>query len=201
MNVPKEPSLRPSRELAVSHRVLLSFRTNHAAMSFSRLLNERSMSSGGSIQAVRQSSLAVVRQYDSTALNRDSGPPRTALHGTHGSGPTGNPNSRARSELSALESRSARLSPNTLLVRAWRSLIELRIDDALATFAQFDDEIARADAPVAPRSREFAEVLRAVLLVLKSRDDVTPRKPSPVRWEESRAGGSAARRLLEGARL
>jgi hypothetical protein len=31
----------------------------------------------------------------------------------------------------------------------------------LATVAQFDDEIARADAPVAPRSREFAEVLRA----------------------------------------
>jgi len=50
-----------------------------------------------------------------------------------------------------------------LLVRAWRSLIELRIDDALATVAQFDDETARAGAPVAPRSREFAEVLRAVL--------------------------------------
>jgi len=43
-------------------------------------------------------------------------------------------------------------------VRAWRSLIELRIDDALATVAQFEDEIARADVLVAPRSREFAEV-------------------------------------------
>src|SRR5258708_12639464 len=160
--------LCPSRELAVSRRDLLSFRTNHAVTSFSCLLDERSMSSGGSIQAVRQSSLAVVRQHDSTALNRDSGPRRLARHGPHGSGPTGNTNSRPRSELSALESRSARLSPNTLLVRAWRNLIELRIDDALATVAQFDDEIARADAPVAPRSREFAEVLRAVLFVLKT---------------------------------
>jgi len=49
-----------------------------------------------------------------------------------------------------LESRSARHSPNTLLVRAWRSLIELRIDDALATVAQFDEEIARADARLRP---------------------------------------------------
>jgi hypothetical protein len=40
MNVPAEPSLRPSRELAVSRRDLLSFRTNHAAMSFSCLLDE-----------------------------------------------------------------------------------------------------------------------------------------------------------------
>ncbi len=190
MNVPKEP-LRPSRELAVSRRVLLSFRTNHAAMSFSCLLDERSMSSGGSIQAVRQSSLAVVRQYDSTALNRDSGPPRTALYGPHGSGPTGNPNSRPRSELSALESRSARLSPNTLLVRAWRSLIELRIDDALATVAQFEEEIARADTPVAPRSREFAEVLRAVLLVLKSRDTATVRAALAVLESRHRSGGKS----------
>ena len=122
------------------------------------------------MQAVRQSSLAVVRQHDSTALNRDSHPRHTVLDGSHGSGPATHPNSGPRSELSALASRSARLSPNALVVRAWRSLIELRIDDALATVAQFEDEIARADAPVAPRSREFAEVLRAVLLVLKSQD-------------------------------
>src|ERR1700676_2892945 len=83
-----------------NRRDLLSFRTNHAAMSFSCPLDERSMSSGGSIQAVRQSSLAVVPQHDSTALSRDSRPRRTALHGSH-----------------------------SLLVRAWRSLIELRIDD------------------------------------------------------------------------
>jgi LuxR family transcriptional regulator, maltose regulon positive regulatory protein len=89
------------------------------------------------------------------AVCRSSRPRRTALHG------------------SALELRSAGLSPNTLLVRAWRSLIELRIDDASATVAQFEDEIARSDAPVASRSREFAEVLSAVLLVLKSQDGAT----------------------------
>jgi LuxR family maltose regulon positive regulatory protein len=139
--MPAESSQPPSRELAVSRHVLLSSRTNHAAAS---------MSSGGSIQAVRQSSLAIVRQHDSTALNRDSRPRPTAVRSQHGSGP--------------------QPSPNTLLVRAWRSLIELRIDDALATVAQFEEEIARAGASTASRSREFAEVLRAVLLVLKSRD-------------------------------
>jgi ATP/maltotriose-dependent transcriptional regulator MalT len=175
----------------VSPRVLLSFRTNHAVMSFSRPLDERSMPSGGSIQAVRRSSLAVVRQHDSTALNRDSGLWRTALHGPHGSGPTGNPNSRPRSELSVLESRRARLSPNILLLRAWRSLIELRIDDALATVAQFEDEIARAAALVAPRSREFAEVLRAVLLVLKSRDGATVRAALGVLESRHQSGGKS----------
>src|SRR5580658_9339900 len=91
----------------------------------------RSISSGGSIRVMRRSSLAVVPQHDPAALNRDSRPRRTALHGPHAVGPSSNPNSRPRSELSALESRSARIGPNTLLVRAWRSLIELRIDDAL----------------------------------------------------------------------
>src|ERR1700726_2729889 len=108
---------------------------------------------------MHRSSLAVVRQQDSIALNRDSRPRRTALHGAHGNGPIRNPNSRPTSEHSARESRSVRPSPNTLLVRAWRSLIELRLDDALATVAQFEDEIARADAPVSSRSREFADVL------------------------------------------
>jgi len=149
VNVPAEPSLRPSRELAVSSRDLLSFQTNHAAKSFS-CLDERSISSGGSIQAVRTSSLAVVQQHDSATLNRDSRPRHTAPHGSHGSGRTGNPSSRPRSPFSTLESRSARLSPNTMLVRAWRSLIELRIDDASAALAQFEDDSARADAP--PRS-------------------------------------------------
>jgi DNA-binding NarL/FixJ family response regulator len=51
----------------------------------------------------------------------------------------------------------------------------LRIDDALATVAQFEDEIARADGAVAPQSRAIATVLRAVLLVLKSQDDATVR--------------------------
>jgi LuxR family transcriptional regulator, maltose regulon positive regulatory protein len=137
-----------------------------------------------------RSSLAVVRQHDSTVLNRDARARHAALHGPC-SGPTGNPNSRSRSELSALESRSARFSPNTLLVRAWRSLIELRIDDALAIVAQFEDETARADAPVAPRSREFAEVLRAVLLVLKSQDGATVRAALTVLESRHRSGGKS----------
>ena len=140
---------------------------------------------------MRQSSLAVVRQHDSAALNRDSRPRHNALQGPHGSGRTGNPNSRPRSELSTLESRSARHSPDTLLVRAWRSLIELRIDDASATLAKFDDEIARDDAPVATRSREFAEVLRAVLLVLKSQDGATVRAALAVLESRHRSGGKS----------
>ena len=190
VNVPAEHFLRP-RELAVSRRVLLSFRTNQAATSSSCLLDERSMSSGGSIQAVRQSSLAVVRQHDSTALNRDSRPRRAALHGPYGSGPTANPKSRTGSELSALVSRNARLSPNTLLVHAWRNLIELRIEDALTTLAQFEDEIARADVTVAPRSREFAEVVGAVLLVLKSQDGATVRAALAVLESRQRSGGKS----------
>src|SRR6202041_2871886 len=192
MNMPADPSLPPSRELAVSRRDLLSFRTNHAGISFSCLLDKRSTSSGGSMQAVRQSSLAVVRQHDSTALNRDSRPRHSVLDGPHGSGPATHPNSRPRSQLSALASRSARLSPNALVMRAWRSLIELRIDDALATVAQFEDEIARADALVAPRSRQFAEVLRAVLLVLKSHDGATVRAALAVLESRHRSGGKSA---------
>jgi LuxR family maltose regulon positive regulatory protein len=159
----------------VSRRGLLSSRTNYAAKSFDRLLDERSMTSGGSIQAVRTSSLAIVRQQESTALNRDSRPRHIAL----------------RSELSALESRSRRLSPNTLLVRAWRCLIELRIDDALAAVAQFEEAIAHSDTPVAPRSREFAEVVRAVLLVLKSQDGGTVRGALAVLENRHRSGGKS----------
>src|SRR5258708_36651683 len=140
-------------------------------MSFSCLLDEGSMSSGGSIQAVRQSSLAVIRQHESTALNRDSRPRLAALHGPHGGGAT---------------------APNTLLVRAWRSLIELRIDDALATVAQFEDEIARAEAPVATRARVSAEVLRAVLLVLKSQDGATVRAPLAGLESRQRSGENRA---------
>jgi LuxR family transcriptional regulator, maltose regulon positive regulatory protein len=174
----------------VSRQDLLSFRTNRAAMS-SRLLDERSTASGGSIQTVRHSSLAVVRQHDSTALNQDSRPRGTAFHGPDSSVPTGNPNFRPRSKFVGLKSRSARLSPNTLLVRAWRSLIELRIDDALATLAQFEDGISGADAPVAPRSREFAELLRAVLFVLKSKDGATVRKALAVLERRHRSGGKS----------
>jgi LuxR family maltose regulon positive regulatory protein len=147
LNVSTEPSPSPSGELAVSRRDLLSFRTNQTVVS---------LSSGGSIQAVRQSSLAVVWQHDSAALNRDSRP-----------------------------------WPTALLVRAWRNLIELRIDDALATLAQFEVEIARANDPVAPRSREFAEVLRAVLLVLKSQDGATVRAALAVLESRHRSGGKS----------
>jgi ATP/maltotriose-dependent transcriptional regulator MalT len=122
------------------------------------------------MQAVCRSSLAAVRQRDFTALNRDSRPRRAALH------------------CSAPELRSAELSPNTLLVRAWRSLIELRIDDALASVARFEDEIARGDAPVAPGSLEFAGGLSAVLLVLKGRDGATVRAALAAARAQQREG-------------
>src|SRR5271156_2037455 len=73
-------STPPSRELAVSRRGLASSQANHAGTSFNRLIDERSMSPGASIQAVRPSSLAVVRPSDSAGLNRDSRPRPTALH-------------------------------------------------------------------------------------------------------------------------
>jgi ATP/maltotriose-dependent transcriptional regulator MalT len=174
----------------VSRRHLLSFQTNHAAKSFS-CLDERSTSAGGSIQAVRPLSLVVLRQHDSAALNRDSRPRHTALQGPTDSGRNGNPNSRPRSNLTAPASRSARLSPNTLLVRAWRRLIELRIDDSMANLAQFEGEIAHAGASVAPRSRAFAEVLRAVLLVLKSQDGATVRAGLAVLESRHRLGGKS----------
>jgi ATP/maltotriose-dependent transcriptional regulator MalT len=140
---------------------------------------------------VRESSLAVVRQHDSTALNRDSGPRLTALHGPYGSGPAGSPNSRRTPNLGAPESRAAGLCPNTLLLRAWRSLIELRIDDALATIAQFEDESARADGPVTLRSMETAEVLRAALFVLKNQDGVTVRAALAVLESRFRSSGKS----------
>jgi LuxR family transcriptional regulator, maltose regulon positive regulatory protein len=92
----------------------------------------------------------------------------------------------------ALESRSVRLTPNTLLVRACRRLIELRIDDAMASVSQFDDEIARADAPVAPRSREFAEVIKAMMIVLKSHDGATVRGALAVLESRHRSGGNSS---------
>ena len=174
----------------MSRRALLSFRTQHAGASCNRLLDERSISSGGSVQAVRQSSLAAVRPYDSAALNQDSRPRHTALYDPHGIGPGGNPNPRPCLALGT-QSRSARLSLNTLLVRTSRSLIELRIDDALAAVAQFDNEIARADAPVTTRSREFADVLRAVLLVVKSHDGATVRAALAVLESRHRSSGNS----------
>jgi ATP/maltotriose-dependent transcriptional regulator MalT len=93
--------------------------------------------------------------------------------------------------LGAPESRSVRLSPITLLLRARRSLIELRIDDALAVVVQFEDEMARANTPVAPRSRETAEVLRAALLVLKNQDGATVRAALAVLETRFRSGGKS----------
>lgn len=182
---------RPSRELAVSLPDLLSFRANHAEISFNCLLEEGSMSSQGPIHAVCRSSLAVVQQHHPAAQSRDYRPRDTALHGSIGVAPGGNPKSRPSAELSGLESRGVRLSPITLLVRAWRRLIELRIDDALAAVVQSEMEIARADAPVAPRLQEFAEVLRAVLLVLKSHDGVVVRAALGVLESRHRSGGNS----------
>src|SRR6202041_3893648 len=59
---------------------------------------------------------------------------------------------------------------------------------------------ARADALVAPRSREFAQVLRALLLVLKSQDGATVRAALAVLERRHRSGGNssaltAARRI------
>jgi len=167
-----ESTQPPSRERAVSHRVLPSFQTNHA-VSFNCLLDQRSMTSGGLVQAVRQSS---------AAPNRDFRPGPIALPRPHGIG---------RSQVGPRELQSTQLAPNTLLVRAWRSLIELRIDDALATVAQFEEEIARASAPAASRSRKFADVLRAVLLVLKSRDGATVRAALAVLENRHRSGGKS----------
>ena len=162
------PSAPPSRELAVSRCVLLSFRTNHAVAS-GNSPDELSMSSGGLIQTVHRSSLA---------LNRELGPRRAALRS-------------ARSEPGAPQLRGDRFSPNALLVRAWRSLIELRIHDAMATLVQFEDEIARCDAPVMLRSQEFAELLRAVLLVLKSQDGATVRAALAVLENRQRSGAKS----------
>jgi ATP/maltotriose-dependent transcriptional regulator MalT len=139
---------------------------------------------------VRRLSLALI-QHDSTALNRDSGSRPSALHRLPSNGPAGRPNYRLRRDLGALESGSAGLSPNTLLLRAWRSLIELRIDDAFATVAQFEDEIARADYPVASRSREIAEVLRAALFVLKNRDGAIVRAALAVLESSFKSNGKS----------
>jgi ATP/maltotriose-dependent transcriptional regulator MalT len=84
-----------------------------------------------------------------------------------------------------------RRSPNILLMRAWRSLIELRIDDALAIVARFEEQTELADTPLASRSREFAEALRAVLLVLKSQDGGTVRAALAVLERRRRSGGES----------
>ena len=89
--------------------------------------------------------------------------------------------------------RAARLAPNTHLLRAWRSLIELRVDDAFASVANFDEEITRSDAPIAPQLRVFAAVLTAVLLMLKSQDAAALRAGLAVLESRHRSDGGAPR--------
>jgi len=154
-------------------------------------LDEGSASTEGSIQAVRRPTLAVVRPRESIALHRDSRLQRRGLHDPYGSGPPANPEAKPSFGFSEMESGGARISPNRLLVRAWRSLIELRLDDALATVAQFEHEITRDDASITPRSREFADVLRSVLFVLKSQDCVTVRAALAVLEIRHRSRGNS----------
>jgi len=140
--------------------------------------------------AVSRSSLAFFRPHASIPLCRDAGLRLAALHG-HDSGPVTSPNVGPDSDLCGLESPSARLSPNRLLLRAWRSLSELRIDDGLATITLFEEEIARADARVAPRSLEIAEVLRAALLVFKNEDGASVRASLAVLESRFRSSGKS----------
>jgi ATP/maltotriose-dependent transcriptional regulator MalT len=86
----------------------------------------------------------------------------------------------------------SRPSPSTLLLRAWRHLVELRIDEALASVAQFGDVVAHADGPVAPQSREFAALLRAILLVLTSYDGSTVRSAVAVLEKRHRSAGRSS---------
>jgi LuxR family maltose regulon positive regulatory protein len=172
----------------VSSSSLLSPSINRI-LSSSALLDEPSMSSGGSIQPVRRSSHAFASRRDSAALNRDH-QAGSAIHCPNG-GRSRFTGTRPRLEVAALTSPGARLSPNTLLLRAWRSLVELRIEDASATVAQFEGELARADSPAAPRSREIAEVLRAVLLVLTSKDCAIVRMALTVLENRHRSGGNS----------
>jgi LuxR family transcriptional regulator, maltose regulon positive regulatory protein len=71
--------------------------------------------------------------------------------------------------------KTAHLAPVSLLLRAWRSIIELRLEDAWATVGQFEHEAAQLHTPIAPRFRELAEVLTAVLQVFKSQHGPTLR--------------------------
>ena len=119
---------------------------------------------------MRQSSLAVVRMRDSDALNRNISSRLTVPQGRVRIGQVEGQKVMPDSALGSLKLRSEGPSPNSLLLRAWRSLTNLRIDDALASLAQFEDEIARAECRVAPRSRDIAEGLRAALLVLKGQN-------------------------------
>jgi DNA-binding CsgD family transcriptional regulator len=85
---------------------------------------------------------------------------------------------------------SAQTSPNALLVRAWRNLMELRIDDALSALSLYDAEISRGAASTG-RSLEFVEVMRAALFVLKSRQAATVRAALGILERRVRSGGQS----------
>jgi ATP/maltotriose-dependent transcriptional regulator MalT len=97
-----------------------------------------------------------------------------------------------RHRSTVLGSPSARPSPSALLLRAWRNLVELHIDEALANIAQFGDLVAHADGPVAPQSREFAGLLRAILQVLTSYDGATVRSALAVLEKRHRSTGRSS---------
>jgi ATP/maltotriose-dependent transcriptional regulator MalT len=86
----------------------------------------------------------------------------------------------------------ARCSSNTPLLRAWRYLVELRIDEALASIDAFEDVARHADAPVAPKSREFAGLLRAMLLVLTSDDGAAVRSALALLEQRHRSTGKSS---------
>jgi LuxR family transcriptional regulator, maltose regulon positive regulatory protein len=156
-----------SRELAVSGHVLGSFEPGRPKIRRGCFFDGDFMLSGGQIQAVHRTSCVVVRQSHSTDLNGD-----------------------ARS--TALGPRNVRPSPSTLLLRAWRNLVELRIDEALASIAEFGDVVAHADGPVAPQSQEFAGILRAILLVLTSHDGATVQPALAVLEKRHRSTGKSS---------
>ena len=79
------------------------------------------------------------------------------------------------SRSAAQGSPNARPSPSTLLLRAWRNLVELRTDEASSNIEKFADAVAHAEGPAATQSRELAGLLRAILLVLTSYDAATVR--------------------------
>lgn len=72
-------------------------------------------------------------------------------------------------ELRALQAPRVLHSPRVPLVRAWRYLIELRIDDAWQMIAQLEEILAGSNDAHGPRYREFAELLKAIACVLTSR--------------------------------
>jgi LuxR family transcriptional regulator, maltose regulon positive regulatory protein len=62
----------------------------------------------------------------------------------------------------------------------------------MATVVQFENETAQADVSIASRSRQFAEVLRAVLLVLQSQDGATVRAALGVLEIRYRSSGKSS---------